>query len=78
MKYDCSDYGFLRWRWCSDDCDLPRFDAATFFDIVRNTSLAFTGDSLARNHTSQQTFFFLSLDNLCTRVISMINNQTSK
>ncbi|XP_066372373.1 protein trichome birefringence-like 19 [Miscanthus floridulus] len=50
MKYGRPDRGFLRWRWRPDGCDLPRFDAAAFFDAVRNSSLAFVGDSLARNH----------------------------
>lgn len=50
MKYGRPDRGFLRWRWRPEGCDLPRFDAAAFFDAVRNTSLAFVGDSLARNH----------------------------
>lgn len=50
MKYGRPDRGFLRWRWRPDGCDLPRFDAAAFLDAVRDTSLAFVGDSLARNH----------------------------
>ncbi|KAF7100678.1 hypothetical protein CFC21_102161 [Triticum aestivum] len=50
MKYGRPDLGFLRWRWRPAQCELPRFDAAAFFDAVRGRSMAFVGDSLARNH----------------------------
>ncbi|CAM0947192.1 unnamed protein product [Alopecurus aequalis] len=51
MKYGRPDLGFLRWRWRPDGhgCELPRFDAAGFLQLVRNRSMAFLGDSLARN-----------------------------
>ncbi|KAJ6293307.1 hypothetical protein OIU78_025317 [Salix suchowensis] len=44
------DSGFLQWRWKPDGCELPRFDARTFFEIVRGKTMAFIGDSVARNH----------------------------
>jgi hypothetical protein len=52
--YDCMRYGkpdleFLRWRWRPDGCELPRFDAARFLAAMRGKSVAFVGDSLARN-----------------------------
>ena len=50
LKYGRPDLGFLRWRWRPAACELPRFDAAAFLDVVRGRSLAFVGDSLARNH----------------------------
>ncbi|XP_039843432.1 protein trichome birefringence-like 19 [Panicum virgatum] len=50
MKYGRPDTGFLRWRWRPAGCDLPRFDAEAFLDAVRDSSMAFVGDSLARNH----------------------------
>uniref|UniRef100_A0A0D9WP63 Trichome birefringence-like N-terminal domain-containing protein n=1 Tax=Leersia perrieri TaxID=77586 RepID=A0A0D9WP63_9ORYZ len=50
IKYGRPDLGFLRWRWRPDGCDLPRFDAPAFLDLVAGKSLAFVGDSLARNH----------------------------
>ena len=50
LKYGRPDLGFLRWRWRPAACELLRFDAAAFLDVVRGRSLAFVGDSLARNH----------------------------
>ncbi|XP_047067630.1 protein trichome birefringence-like 21 [Lolium rigidum] len=50
MKYGRPDLGFLKWRWRPSGCELPRFDAAGFLDAVRGRSMAFVGDSLARNH----------------------------
>ncbi|KAJ6727850.1 XYLOGLUCAN O-ACETYLTRANSFERASE 3 [Salix koriyanagi] len=44
------DSGFLQWRWKPDGCELPRFDPRTFFEIVRGKTMAFIGDSVARNH----------------------------
>ncbi|RRT38522.1 hypothetical protein B296_00037512 [Ensete ventricosum] len=50
---NCGKYGkdqrYLYWRWQPDSCDIPRFEPATFFDIVRGKKMAFIGDSLARN-----------------------------
>ncbi|XP_042470683.1 protein trichome birefringence-like 19 [Zingiber officinale] len=50
MKYGRPDRDFLKWRWKPAACDLPAFDAARFLDLVRGKSMAFIGDSLARNH----------------------------
>lgn len=44
------DAGFSQWRWKPDGCELPRFDPGTFFEIVRGKTMAFIGDSVARNH----------------------------
>ncbi|TVU11668.1 hypothetical protein EJB05_45268, partial [Eragrostis curvula] len=49
MKYGRPDRGFLHWRWRPDECELPRFDAEAFLDVVRGKSMAFIGDSIARN-----------------------------
>lgn len=43
------DQGYLHWKWKPDACELPRFDAADFMRIVRGKTMAFVGDSLARN-----------------------------
>ncbi|CAD6242547.1 unnamed protein product [Miscanthus lutarioriparius] len=50
MKFGKPSLEFMRWRWQPDGCDLPRFDAARFLDAMRGKSMAFVGDSLARNH----------------------------
>ncbi|KAM0917802.1 hypothetical protein ACQ4PT_009237 [Festuca glaucescens] len=50
MKYGRPELGFLRWRWRPAGCELPRFDAAGFLEVMRDRSMAFVGDSLARNH----------------------------
>lgn len=43
------DTEFLRWRWKPDQCELPRFEPETFLSIVRGKTMAFVGDSVARN-----------------------------
>ncbi|KAL6635061.1 hypothetical protein ACP70R_027732 [Stipagrostis hirtigluma subsp. patula] len=50
MKFGKPNLEFLLWRWKPDGCDLPRFDAARFLEAMRGKSMAFVGDSLARNH----------------------------
>ncbi|GJM86716.1 hypothetical protein PR202_ga02603 [Eleusine coracana subsp. coracana] len=51
MKYGKPELeSILRWRWQPDGCDLPRFDPAAFLRLVRHKSMAFVGDSVARNH----------------------------
>ncbi|GAV60050.1 PC-Esterase domain-containing protein/PMR5N domain-containing protein [Cephalotus follicularis] len=49
MKYGRPDTDFIKWRWKPDGCELPIFNPAQFFEIVRGKSMAFVGDSLARN-----------------------------
>ncbi|XP_010265350.1 PREDICTED: protein trichome birefringence-like 19 [Nelumbo nucifera] len=49
MLHGRPDTGYLYWRWKPGDCELPRFDARQFLDIVRGKSMAFVGDSVARN-----------------------------
>ena len=50
MKHGRPDTGYLKWRWKPDGCELPVFDPAEFLELVRDKSLAFVGDSVARNH----------------------------
>nr|CAB3447810.1 unnamed protein product [Digitaria exilis] len=50
MKFGKPSLEFMRWRWRPDGCDLPRFDATRFLESMRGKSMAFVGDSLARNH----------------------------
>ncbi|EYU44282.1 hypothetical protein ABFS82_08G038700 [Erythranthe guttata] len=50
MKFGRPDLGFLKWRWKPDECQLALFDPRRFLELVRGKSLAFVGDSVARNH----------------------------
>ncbi|KAJ9147399.1 hypothetical protein P3X46_029564 [Hevea brasiliensis] len=49
IKFGRPDTDFLKWRWKPDQCELPLFDANQFLELVRGKSMAFVGDSLARN-----------------------------
>ncbi|KAG9158466.1 hypothetical protein Leryth_013205 [Lithospermum erythrorhizon] len=44
-----SDRDFLNWRWKPDQCEPPRFDSKAFLSYVQGKTMAFIGDSLARN-----------------------------
>lgn len=50
MKFERPNNDFLKWKWKPDGCDLPVFDPHQFLELVRGKSLAFVGDSVARNH----------------------------
>ncbi|CAI9111932.1 OLC1v1012281C1 [Oldenlandia corymbosa var. corymbosa] len=43
------DKEYQNWRWKPAQCDLPRFDAKRFLELMRGKTLAFIGDSVARN-----------------------------
>lgn len=49
MKFGRPDTEFLKWRWKPYECELPLFDATEFLELMRGKSMAFIGDSLARN-----------------------------
>uniref|UniRef100_A0A453GAC8 Uncharacterized protein n=1 Tax=Aegilops tauschii subsp. strangulata TaxID=200361 RepID=A0A453GAC8_AEGTS len=44
------DKDYESWRWKPQQCTLPRFDAIKFLELMRGKTLAFVGDSVARNH----------------------------
>ncbi|XP_022737290.1 protein YLS7-like [Durio zibethinus] len=44
-----TDKEYENWRWKPSKCDLPRFDAKKFLELMRGKTLAFIGDSVARN-----------------------------
>ena len=50
MKYGRPDLDFMKWRWKPDGCELPIFNPAQFLELMRDKTLAFVGDSVARNH----------------------------
>ncbi|KAL6840393.1 hypothetical protein ACP4OV_030203 [Aristida adscensionis] len=43
------DKDYENWRWKPEQCILPRFDAKKFLELMRGKTLAFVGDSVARN-----------------------------
>ncbi|OVA03761.1 PMR5 N-terminal domain [Macleaya cordata] len=43
------DKDYESWRWKPSQCVLPRFDAKKFLELMRGKTLAFIGDSVARN-----------------------------
>lgn len=43
------DKDYENWRWKPFQCDLPRFDPRKFLELMRGKTLAFIGDSVARN-----------------------------
>lgn len=43
------DKEYENWRWKPFQCDLPRFDAKKFLELMRGKTIAFIGDSVARN-----------------------------
>lgn len=49
MRNGRQDTGYLKWRWKPNGCELPVFDPAEFLKILKGKSLAFVGDSVARN-----------------------------
>ncbi|XP_031403247.1 protein trichome birefringence-like 19 [Punica granatum] len=49
MKYGRPDSGFLKWRWKPEGCELPLLDPLRFLTLLRGKSMAFVGDSVARN-----------------------------
>ncbi|KAA8530529.1 hypothetical protein F0562_005238 [Nyssa sinensis] len=50
MKFGRPDKEFLKWRWKPNGCELPLFDPLQFLELMRGKSIAFVGDSVARNH----------------------------
>ncbi|KAJ3677478.1 hypothetical protein LUZ60_003202 [Juncus effusus] len=43
------DTDYLYWRWQPNQCNIPSFDSAGFFEIMKNKHIALIGDSLGRN-----------------------------
>ncbi|KAK2367201.1 protein YLS7 [Trifolium repens] len=43
------DKGYENWRWKPFQCDIPRFDPRKFLELMKGKTLAFIGDSVARN-----------------------------
>nr|GMD12707.1 protein trichome birefringence-like 34 [Ipomoea batatas] len=48
-KYGRSNLDYMFWKWQPHDCELPRFDAISLLEKLRNKRVVFVGDSLNRN-----------------------------
>lgn len=54
IGFRCSENGrpdasYTQWRWRPSRCDLPRFDARSMLEKLRNRRVVFVGDSIGRN-----------------------------
>ncbi|KAL6906075.1 hypothetical protein ACP4OV_003676 [Aristida adscensionis] len=54
VGFRCSENGrpdasYTKWRWQPSRCDLPRFDAKSMLEKLRNKRVVFVGDSIGRN-----------------------------
>ncbi|CAO2838995.1 unnamed protein product [Amaranthus hypochondriacus] len=49
------DKEYENWRWRPTQCELPRFNATKFLELMRGKTLAFVGDSVARNQMESLT-----------------------
>lgn len=49
MKFGRPDTEFMKWRWKPNECELPRFNASQFLEVVTGKTMAFIGDSVGRN-----------------------------
>ncbi|KAF9605422.1 hypothetical protein IFM89_017161 [Coptis chinensis] len=48
-KHGRKDVDYLNWRWKPYECELQKFDAKNFLSIIQGKTIAFIGDSVARN-----------------------------
>ncbi|XP_071695818.1 protein trichome birefringence-like 24 [Rutidosis leptorrhynchoides] len=49
MENGRTDIGYMYWKWKPKACELLRFDAKKFLEMMRDQSWAFVGDSIIRN-----------------------------
>ncbi|XP_050230004.1 protein trichome birefringence-like 23 [Mercurialis annua] len=62
MRNGRPDSGYLYWRWNPRNCELPRFDAQRFLELMRNKAWALIGDSISRNHVQSLLCMLSTVD----------------
>ncbi|CAG7884372.1 unnamed protein product [Brassica rapa] len=71
------DKGYENWRWKPSQCDLPRFDAKKFLELMRGKTLAYIGDSVARNQM-ESMLCLLWQATCCFQVETPVNRGNKK
>ncbi|KZV13956.1 hypothetical protein F511_44730 [Dorcoceras hygrometricum] len=44
-----ADRDYMKWKWQTQDCDIPRFNATKMLELIRGKRVVFVGDSINRN-----------------------------
>ncbi|KAK1278551.1 hypothetical protein QJS04_geneDACA022665 [Acorus gramineus] len=76
--FRCSENGrpdsnYTHWRWQPRGCNLPRFNAKTMLEKLRNRRLVFVGDSIGRNQW-ESLLCMLSMAVMDKKSIYEVNN----
>ncbi|KAK4754199.1 hypothetical protein SAY87_002303 [Trapa incisa] len=63
--FNCLDNGrtdreYLKWRWKPRHCNIPKFNAQTVLEWLRNKRLVFVGDSMSRTQWESLICFLMS------------------
>ena len=66
MRNGRPDSGYLYWKWNPRDCQLPRFNAERFLELMRNKAWALIGDSISRNHVQS---LLCMLSTVCISIV---------
>lgn len=70
------DKEYENWRWRPAECDLPRFDGKKFLELMRGKTLAFIGDSVARNQMESMLCLLWQVSKILTVLLLCVQNFT--
>ncbi|KAK3016227.1 hypothetical protein RJ639_006466 [Escallonia herrerae] len=81
--FRCSENGrhdkfYTKWRWQPKDCNLPRFDAKSMLESLRNSRVVFVGDSVGRNQWESLLCMLASVVPDKTSIYEMNGNPITK
>ena len=67
------DKEYENWRWKPTGCELPRFEPKNFLELMRGKTLAFIGDSVARNQMESMLCILwqASVPSMCCLISTM-------